>query len=394
MQRYTGGTIDDGTLYPERQVRSRRSMTVINADFSPEVFWDGRGRGPFIDPETDTVAIPVGGVLEIQALGPILSTVEMSHEGRAWGDVTTKLAAATPLALATDLPTDVRNALNNDPTYSELFQSAFGTPDVTARRIAFAIATYERTLRADQTPFDEFARGNAAALTPNHRVGLGTIRRVCGPCHNGPDFSDHNFHNTGVRPSGEDIGRQEVTGNPADASRFKTPGLRNVSNRGPFFHNGGPETLTDVINFYNRGGDFDVNVAPQIRPLNLNANQRNQRDFLENGLTDPRVDASLPPFEHPTLRPHFKRGDGNRDSTVDLGDVILGLRALFAVDATLPCLDSADANDDGTVDIVDVMRTLFLLFVDGQPLPYPSHDSTGPDITEDDLDCASAVGNS
>lgn len=140
MQRYTGGTIDDGTLYPERQVRSRRSMTVINADFSPEVFWDGRARGPFIDPETDTVAIPVGGALEIQALGPILSTVEMSHEGRVWGDVTTKLAAATPLALATDLPTDVRNALNNDPTYSELFQSAFGTPDVTEDDLGCASA--------------------------------------------------------------------------------------------------------------------------------------------------------------------------------------------------------------------------------------------------------------
>jgi cytochrome c peroxidase len=384
----TGEVLDDGVFYPERQVTGRRSMTVINAGFSPEVFWDGRARGPFIDPETGEIAIPVGGALEIQALGPILSSVEMSAEGRTWNDVTSKLASASPLAFARDLPQDVATTIEALPSYPALFEHAFGSPEITARRVAFAIATYERTLVANQTPYDDFARGNPNALTADQRAGLARMRQVCGPCHNGPDFSNHSFQNTGVRPIAEDIGRRAVTGNRRDRGRFKTPGLRNVARRGPYFHNGGAEKLSDVIDFYNRGGDFAQNVAPQIRPLGLTLNQRRQiEEFLAIGLTDPRVDRGLPPFDHPTLRPHFRRGDSNRDGTLDLSDVLFLLGSIFFSEAELLCPDAADANDDGLVDVSDSIKILTRVFLGDAPLPYPSDMSTGPDLTEDALHC-------
>ena len=387
-QTVSGELIDDGTFYPERQVTGRRSMTVINAGLAPELFWDGRARGAFVDPESGEEVIPTGGALEIQALGPILSTAEMSSEGRTWEDVKVKLRAVRPLQFALTLPSDVETALRESPSYPELFESAFGSPEITARKIAFAIASYERTLLANQTPFDEFARGNDAALTVDQVAGLQTIRRVCAPCHNGPDFSDHQFHNTGVRPIAEDVGRQEVSGNPDDAGRFKTPSLRNVANRGPFFHDGGPETLADVIAFYNRGGDFRQNVARQIRRLDLNGTQRRQiREFLEIGLSDPRVDAGLPPFDHPTLRSHFRRGDANRDGIFDLSDAIFNLGRLFLSGGDLPCLDASDANDDGQVDLSDSVAILNRLFLGTPPLPYPTARSTGPDVSDDDLDC-------
>src|SRR4029453_10503517 len=42
-----------------------------------------------------------------------------------------------------------------------------------------------------------------------------------------------------------------VTGPIADAGKFKPPILRNLATRAPFFHNGGAETLDDLVNFYN-----------------------------------------------------------------------------------------------------------------------------------------------
>lgn len=388
-----GQVIDDGVFYPERQVTGRRSMPVINAAFSPELFWDGRARGPFVDPETGEEVIAAGGALEIQALGPILSSVEMSAAGRTWNDVTSKLAVAEPLAFARDLPEDVDAAIEAFPTYPELFEQAFGSPEITARRIALAIATYERTLVANQTPYDDFARGDPNALTADQTAGLAQIRQVCGPCHNGPQFTNHNFRNTGVRPIAEDVGRLAVTGNQPDRGRFKTPGLRNLAGRGPFFHNGGAETLAEVVDFYNRGGDFDQNVAPRIRPLGLTLNQRQQiEDFLTVGLTDPRADRGLPPFDHPTLRPHIRRGDSNHDGTVDLSDVLFLLGSVFFSEAELLCLDAADANDDGLVDVSDSVKILTRLFLGDDPLPYPSDVSTGPDLTEDALDCAGSPG--
>ncbi len=380
----------DETFYPERQVTGRRAMNSIGAAHSLRLFWDGRAQGPFEDPLTGEVLIPQGGALEIQALGPILSDVEMAKEGRTWQEVTDKLQSVRPLALVVDMPLAMQQALEGDTTYPSLFEKAFGTPDITPSRIAMAIATYERTLNPDQTPFDRFAEGDTTALTPRQQQGFELFRTAgrCGICHGGPDFSDHNFHNTGVRPFTEDLGRFEVTGNMADRGRFKTPSLRNTKLRAPYFHNGGAEDLQDVLEFYRRGGDFAANRDPAMRPLNLSNNQLSMiQEFIEVGLTDPRVEQSLPPFDHPTLRPYFRRGDVNWDGIFDLSDPVAALEHLFLTSALLPCEDSTDANDDGTIDISDPVSMLYRLFKEAAPLPLPGDNSTGPDPTEDELDC-------
>ncbi len=86
---------------------------------------------------------------------------------------------------------------------------------------------------------------------------------------------------------------------------FKTPGLRNVELTGPYFHNGGMSTLRQVVDFYNRGGDFrDDNIAnidPFIGQLSLNDTQKVALvDFLL-ALTDERVRWEEAPFDHPQL---------------------------------------------------------------------------------------------
>ncbi|MGA1487691.1 MAG: cytochrome c peroxidase [Planctomycetota bacterium] len=369
----------------DRQVTSRRSQSLLTSASTPLLFWDGRATGPFIDPESGAVLIPVGGALESQALVPILSSVEMSHPGRTWDDVRSKLQVATPLFHATDLPADVSVALAANPTYPALFQAAFGTPDINAARIAFALASYQRTLVTNDAPIDDFLQFGPTALTPEQNAGNQLFAANCFPCHNGPLQTDNTFRRIGVRPPPEDLGRGAITGQPVDNGRFKVPSLRNVALRAPYFHNGGKATLAEVIDFYNVGGDFP---NPAIDPLGLTANQQNLlENFLATVLTDPRVAAGVPPFDRPTLRPYFRRGDANGDEGVDISDAIALLETLFAGGQLVNCEDAADANDDGQLNVADAITILGRLFSGDPPLPAPSDRSTGPDPTPDPLGC-------
>jgi cytochrome c peroxidase len=304
-----GAMADDGVYFPEAQRTSRKAPSPLGSLWSPTQFWDGHAGPVFVNPDTNLVTIPNGGSLESQSLFPPVGTSEMACSPRTLADVVARLQTAVPMRLATNLTPDITAALAANPTYPALFQAAFGTNVISAQRIAFAIATYERTLFANQTPWDAFNAGVPGALTPNQIAGLNTFTAPpqaggggCVLCHGAPFFTNNTFRNIGVRPPAEDLGRQLVTGNPGDRGQFKVPSLRNVGLRAPFFHNGGKATLTDVVNFYNIGGEFFDNQDPAINPLGLSPLQiSNIVDFLQNGLTDPRVAQGLPPFDRPTL---------------------------------------------------------------------------------------------
>ncbi|HEU4419596.1 MAG TPA: hypothetical protein VFT55_11700, partial [Planctomycetota bacterium] len=109
------------------------------------------------------------------------------------------------------------------------------------------------------------------------------------------------FHNTGVRPLIEDLGRKNVTGLPADAAAFRIPSLRNVELTAPYFHNGGVETLEEAVQFYNRGGDFHANQAPNTGPRLYTQAEVDALVALMRTLTDPRVAARVQPFDRPLL---------------------------------------------------------------------------------------------
>ena len=285
------------------QVTGRSSPSTINAAFAPTLFWDGRADSTFLDPVTGAPVLAANAALESQAVGPPLSDVEMGHLGRSWPDVVSRIAASAPLALATDVPDDLEQWIAGRP-YPALFADAFGTPGISPARIAMAIATYERTLISDQSPFDDFLSGNSSAMTSLQKTGMLLFQSQvtnCTACHAIPQFTNNAFRNIGVRPNAEDEGQFAVTGNPNHHGRFKVPNLRNVALRAPYFHNGGMETLADVVDFYDRGGDFHENQAPQIQELGLSAGQKAALVAFLEALTDPRVVAGLPPFDRPTL---------------------------------------------------------------------------------------------
>jgi cytochrome c peroxidase len=283
------------------QVTRRRTTSAINAGYSDELFWDGRAPEQFVDPVTAQVVLATGAALESQSVGPPASDVEMAHVGRAWTDVLARIAAVDPLVLSPQVPLPLRLWIAGRG-YAELFAEAFGTPEITAPRVAMAIASYERTQFTNQTPFDQFL-ANGTGLTPQELAGRNVFAGAaqCDTCHQAAILSDHLYHYIGVRPRSDDQGRMEVTGVPADEGKMRTPSLRNLELRAPYMHNGRFATLEEVIEFYDREGDFGPNELDDA-PISLTAQQKaDLLAFLTRPLTDPRLAAELPPFDRPTL---------------------------------------------------------------------------------------------
>lgn len=304
----SGAPVSDSTFGFEAQVTPRTAPNLLGAAYAPSVFWDGRAAGPFLDPVSGATLLPEGGALEIQSLVPILSAVEMAREDRTWADVVGTLARARPLALAFDVPPDMASAVAASPSYPELFARAFGDPAITPARIAFALATYERTLIPDRTPWDAFVAGDSTALTPVQREGWAFFESsLCAECHTPPLFTDHSFRNIGLRPPEEDPGRAAVTGLAPDRGKFKVPTLRNVGDRPRLMHHGRIIDVVDAIDFYRLANGVEhfvdaqdplvvggIPVPPEtVLPL---------LDFLVTGLRDLRVRLEEWPFDRPTLR--------------------------------------------------------------------------------------------
>jgi cytochrome c2 len=190
-----------------------------------------------------------------------------------------------------------------------LFAQVYGSAGVTPERIIFAIAAYERTLVADQTPYDAWLAGNGTLTTQQH-AGFSTFTQLCMICHTdtlpgmhayGPGINS--FFSVGVRPDNEDVGRFAVSGLPFQIAAFKTPQLRNVALRAPYMHNGSLPSLGAVIDLYNRGGDFGANIDPSVQAIAGSITPQMRADliaFLQT-LTDPRVANQQGPFERPRL---------------------------------------------------------------------------------------------
>ena len=206
----------------------RNTPTLLNVAFYSTFFWDGRA-----------------GSLEEQALVPIQSPLEMNQN------------------LA-----ELERELNRIPAYVRQFQSVFGSK-ATGDAIAKALASFQRTLVTEPSPFDRYLEGEEDALSEEAKEGMELFMEVgCVRCHHGPLLTDDRFHR--VRIGHGDLGRGAVTGEAGDNYRFRTPGLRNIAQTGPYMHNGSRRTLEDVVTFYYRGiwstggGDLPLDIEPML----------------------------------------------------------------------------------------------------------------------------------
>ena len=239
-------------------VGGRQSPTVYNTGLNHVQFWDGRARS-----------------LEEQAIGPIHNPVEMAetHE-------------------------HVVAKLGKIKGYQQQFKAVFGT-DVNLQGIAEAIAAYERTVLSTNSAFDKYVLGDQKAMDDAAVRGMALFRGKarCILCHNGPNFTDNQFHNLGVPqvgPMKEDLGRFVVSRAEKDRGAFKTPTLRSITETAPYMHDGAFKTLDEVVEFLDQGGGSNPNLSPLVKPLNLTAEEKSDLVAFLKALAGEPIPFSMP----------------------------------------------------------------------------------------------------
>ena len=296
------------TIFADQpQVTPRLAPSNFGALWAEQLSWDGRAGTRFLDPLSGATLIARGGALENQALSALINDTEMAQLGRLWPEVIAKLERSLPLALASDLPVDVAEALAARPRYPDLFAAAFGDPAITPGRLAFALATYQRTLVSDQTPWDRYEAGDAKALDERALYGWRKLQAFhCTSCHTPPLFTNNDFAHIGLRRADFDRGRELVTGDPEDAGEMKVPTLRNVGLRVRFMHTGEFTNLGAAIGFYVTAPampERDAIPGAGLYTFNMSGiDESDIREFLQTALTDPRVRDETFPFDRPRLR--------------------------------------------------------------------------------------------
>lgn len=290
----------------QRQVTNRSSQSYFLGVWAKHNFWDGRATSEFIDPEKKTIAIKTGGALENQVLGPLMSSVEMAKQGQTPIEVVQKLSQTRPLALANKLPDDITKALVKGKQYPYLFEQAFGDKQISLKRIAFAIATYERSLIANQTPWD-LAMAGQHKLGYQENLGFEFFKQSgCSQCHQPPLFTDNQFYNIGIQGLNADQGHQLISAKKQDAGAMKTPSLRNVALKTHFMHTGQFTSLNEVMDAYaSIRFDSIASQLPNGEKYNFQFTEFQRKAiiaFLTNSLTDPRVQNETFPFDRPKLR--------------------------------------------------------------------------------------------
>jgi len=203
----------------------RSAPTVWNSAFHSVQFWDGRA-----------------DLLEDQAKGPITNPIEM-------GEPDHDHAMAKIKAI---------------PGYKPYFEKAFGSDSMNIDNLAKAIAAFERTLITPNSAYDKYVKGDKKAMTAQQVSGMETFAATgCISCHSGaafngpklefgqgfyakfPTFAD-NAYNKKYDLS-VDKGREQVTGEAADAHMFRVPTLRNITDTAPYFHNGSVNDLSEAV---------------------------------------------------------------------------------------------------------------------------------------------------
>ncbi len=223
----------------------RGSMSLVNLIFFNNGFqWAG---------EAET--------LKEQASLPVDNPIELHGD---WGEIEQRLAL--------------------DENYPLDFRKAFGIEkctDISQDMVVDALASFQSTIISKNTRYDSLKMGlvffneqEARGFDKFFDVSPGVIDLECGHCHTDPTFTSNQFLDNGLTSAlnfldFEDLGRGGVTGFEVDNGKFKAPTLRNILLTAPYMHDGRFQTIEQVIDHYNKGGE-DSNVKnPLLVPLEM-----------------------------------------------------------------------------------------------------------------------------
>lgn len=233
----------------------RHAPTTLNMAWVTPLFWDGRA-----------------ATLEEQAAGPITAPVEMNGNFD-----------------------EIVETLSEIEEYKTWFDRLFPGQGVTRETILTAIATYERTIVTGWSPFDRWVDGDQNAMSQSAINGFRLFngKANCAVCHSGWNFTDNEFHDIGLYT--EDIGRAALDRSSIkNRHAFKTPGLRNLTYRAPFMHNGSVSDLEAVIRHYESGGIPRPSLSDDMIAFELSDQERDDLLAFLQALTAEVTDTPMP----------------------------------------------------------------------------------------------------
>lgn len=233
----------------------RHAPTVLNLADAPLLNWDGRAK-----------------TLEEQAEGPLTHPAEMANN-----------------------MDDLIIRLSKISSYKKWFNEVFPDEGINRENLLKAIATYERTIQSGLAPFDRWIDGDEEAISEEAKLGFTLFngKAKCSNCHLGWSFTNHSMQDIGI-PT-DDIGYGEFEPqNTKSYFVFKTPGLRNISARAPYMHNGSIENLDSIIEHYVSGGIERPSKSPYVEQFSVSNQERAALIAFLETLTEENLNVPTP----------------------------------------------------------------------------------------------------
>jgi cytochrome c peroxidase len=294
-----------GYTAKEIDVQPIRTPSALNIAYQTNILWNGQFGGTHLNVGT-------------QANWTKGTPKETNNLGFA-GVETQAIAGRDVHRLVLD-----RIFMSKFSTYQSIYERAYGKDsylDDKELRLngALAIAAYERTLLANQAPFQQWLKGNYNALTDTEKKGAVVFfgKGECATCHNGPSLANMEFHAIGMKDlkngkmgnnivsnvsdsNAEHKGRAGFTGKDEDMYKFKVPQLYNLKSS-PFYGHGASFSSIENVIRYKNGGKAENTNVPQTRlsdkfkPLNLTESDIVALEvFIRNGLHDANLQRYVP----------------------------------------------------------------------------------------------------
>ena len=239
----------------------RASPSIVNTAYNTIQMWDGRKKN-----------------LEDQAMGPLEASVEMN----------------------TDF-SQFFSWIKQNEGYVKAFDKAYPGQGITKETTAKSIASFERTIISNNSPFDKWLKGNSTAMTEQQVRGFDIFTNEnkgnCAVCHDAPNFTDNGMHNIGLASFGNDnpdLGRFGQKPLRLMKGAFKTPTLRDIALSAPYFHDGSAATLMDVVEHYAKGGEVKTNLSPNLKEIKLTQQDKKDLVAFMQALTSEHVAITFP----------------------------------------------------------------------------------------------------
>ncbi|MFL1011158.1 cytochrome-c peroxidase [Flavisericum labens] len=227
----------------------RNTQPIQNLAYFSEFTWDG-------------AAIH----LDLQPIIPITAEVEMNET----------------------IPS-VLEKLENLPDYPDMFDRAFGTPEINSERMLKALSQFMVMMVSSNSKYDQVVRGeDNVAFTELEAEGRTLFNQKCASCHATDLFSDQTYRNNGIpfNPKHEEEeGRQRVSGYVEDFYKFRVPSLRNVEYSFPYMHDGRFGSLEAVLDFYSfgmteNGGEVDPILRREDGRLGIELSEHDKKAII------------------------------------------------------------------------------------------------------------------